>query len=161
MRLPISEQQQPRPYLSPFIHITFVTDEQTNNKQPLPQATTCLQIFNFFYNTLNSKFAVYCLSLPKIPTNSNFSVTTLRLTCEILTSLLKIAKHNTTDLQMTSCYSFWLNQKEISSKILNTRIIHTQHHAFYLGQSPTICLQKGQVTHCGLLGGVGVELSTH
>jgi len=32
MRLPISDQQQPRPYLAPFSHNTSVTDGQTDRR---------------------------------------------------------------------------------------------------------------------------------
>jgi len=33
MRLPIRDQQQPRPYLAPFSHNTSVTDKQTTDRQ--------------------------------------------------------------------------------------------------------------------------------
>jgi len=37
MRLSISDQLQPRPYLVPFSHNTFVTNRQTDGRQPVPK----------------------------------------------------------------------------------------------------------------------------
>jgi len=34
VRLPISDQQQPRPYLAPFSHNTSVTDDDDDGRQP-------------------------------------------------------------------------------------------------------------------------------
>jgi len=43
MRLPISDQQQPRPYLAPFSHNTSVTDGRTTTVPKTPTVAVARQ----------------------------------------------------------------------------------------------------------------------